>query len=361
LEGAVQPGILIKNLQRADLSFCDEAETFLQSGFWGSFKARFGWDALAFRVEWAAGGENAGDEVKSLLVLRRILAPGLSLAYVPWGPELPASCPDRAAALVVLTAALKAELPKNTAFIRFDLPWYTENIDAHFILPAPFLRSGVDIQAPDTVIVDLTQPMESLLEQMKPKWRYNARLAKKRGVVVNQADGKKITIFYELLNETAIRDGIAIHSPDYYKTLFESGWYSGKKPDLRLYLAEHGGDVLAGIVTLFRGREAVYLYGASSNKKRNFMATYLLQLKAMEDAKASGCEEYDLYGIPPNEDQAHHLAGLYRFKTGFGGRMIHRSGCWDYPYRPVIYRLLRSAETVRKSIMQIGRQNKHYV
>ncbi len=29
--------------------------------------------------------------------------------------------------------------------------------------------------------------------------------------------------------------------------------------------------------------------------------------------------------------------GLYRFKTGFGGREVHRPGCWDVPYRPLAY------------------------
>ena len=163
-------------------------------------------------------------------------------------------------------------------------------------------------------------------------------------------------MFYDLLKETARRDGIAIHGREYYQTLFEDNWYDGKTPDIRLYLAEHGGDVLAGIVTLFRGREAVYLYGASSEKKRNLMAPYALQLKAMEDAKASGCEEYDLFGIPPDDDPSHPMAGLYRFKTGFGGRIVHRPGSWDYPSRPLVYRLFSAAEILRKKARTIKKQ-----
>jgi lipid II:glycine glycyltransferase (peptidoglycan interpeptide bridge formation enzyme) len=141
------------------------------------------------------------------------------------------------------------------------------------------------VQAPDTVIVDLKQSMESLVDGMKQKWRYNSRLALKKGVSVGQASSSELDAFYGLLKETATRDGLAIHGSEYYRALFESSWYSGLKPEIKLYLAEHEGDLLAGIVTLFWKREAVYLYGASSNKKRNLMAPYALQLKAMEDAK----------------------------------------------------------------------------
>jgi len=67
------------------------------------------------------------------------------------------------------------------------------------------------------------------------------------------------------------------------------------------------------------------------------MASYSLQWKAMMDAKAKGCLVYDLFGIPPNEDPNHPMAGLYRLKTGFGGKIIHRPGSWDYPCKPFSY------------------------
>jgi lipid II:glycine glycyltransferase (peptidoglycan interpeptide bridge formation enzyme) len=44
------------------------------------------------------------------------------------------------------------------------------------------------------------------------------------------------------------------------------------------------------------------------------------------------------------------MAGLYRFKTGFGGQSIHRSGCWDYPYKTFAYNLFNFAESLRKKL-----------
>jgi lipid II:glycine glycyltransferase (peptidoglycan interpeptide bridge formation enzyme) len=362
-------GPFLKGLVPGDLDSCNGAESFLQSGFWGSFKARFGWNARPFLVSWNRAGDGGGavsrdaEGSRPLLVIRRRLAPGVSFAYVPWGPELPECFPEdgRSAALAELAEALKAFLPNDTAFIRFDPPWYAEGA-AVFPPPLvpPFVRAGADVQPPDTVLVDLGQSMDSLLDGMKSKWRYNARLAPKKGVVIRRADEAGLEMFYSLLKETAARDGIAIHGIQYYQTLFshcreyqkEHG-AAGSGVDLRLYLAEHEGGAVAAIVVLVWNGKATYLYGASSDRKRNLMAAYALQLKAMEDAMAAGCGEYDLFGIPPlpaGEDPDHPMAGLYQFKTGFGGRIIHRPGSWDYPLRSAVYHLFRAAESLRKSL-----------
>jgi len=330
----------LKELVKADLPDCDQAASFLQSGFWGSFKAQFGWEAFAFRSVWKTTA--CKEEEKTLLVLRRRLAPGFSLAYVPWGPELPddVSCQN---ALEELAKYLKEKLPKDTVFIRFDPPWFLDS-DSQSAIPPSFIRAEADIQPPDSVILDLTRSMDSIIENMKPKWRYNYKLALKKGVKVRQAEKSEIEIFYRLLKETSKRDRIAIHGFEYYKGLF---YGNCNTPEIRLYLAEHEGDVLAGIVALFRGPDAVYLYGASSDSKRNLMPAYALQLKAIEDAKNYGCKNYDFFGIPPGNDTSHSMAGLFQFKTGFGGKIIHRPGSWDFPYHYIIYQIFRIAENMR--------------
>ncbi|MDR0495067.1 MAG: peptidoglycan bridge formation glycyltransferase FemA/FemB family protein [Treponema sp.] len=331
----------IKSVSGADLSVCESADSFLQSAMWGRFKARFGWKADAFVVEWA----NAGS--KPLLVLSRRIAPFITMAYIPWGPELPAGLPQ-AGALTELARALRRLLPRSVTFIRFDPPWFTTDIPQ--ALPAPFVRAAADIQPPDTVLVDLTPPDEEILAAMKPKWRYNIGLAQKRGVLVNRDDEQGIDTFYRLLTETATRDGIAVHSIDYYRALFAECCGGAEPLRLSLYTAGHEGGTLAAVVVLCRGKQAVYLYGASSNVKRNLMAPYALQWQAMRDAKASGCVQYDLFGIPPNDDPRHPMVGLYRFKTGFGGGIVRRPGSWDYPCNPALYTLFSGAERLRKKI-----------
>jgi lipid II:glycine glycyltransferase (peptidoglycan interpeptide bridge formation enzyme) len=347
--------VFIKGVTPTELSFCEGADSFLQSALWGRFKARFGWEARGFSVDWSQGGTQPGME-RPLLALSRRIAPLLSMTYIPWGPELPAAFPNdqrtRTMAAEELARGLRPFL--HSAFIRFDPPWFDPEEKPLLLHGGKFRRAGADIQPPDTVLVDLTPPIDDILAAMKPKCRYNIGLAEKRGVVVCEQDNN-IEVFYRLLKETALRDGISVHNIEYYRALLEeSRGESGQTvpTQIRLYTARHENDDLAAIMALFRGKQATYLYGASSNIKRNLMAPYALHWKAMQDAKAFGCTTYDLFGIPPDESPGHPMAGLYRFKTGFGGKIVHRPGSWDYPCKPLLHTLFKNAEILRKKIMQ---------
>jgi lipid II:glycine glycyltransferase (peptidoglycan interpeptide bridge formation enzyme) len=338
----------------------DRASSFLQSAFWGDFKAEYGWKPLRFVLE----AETSGMRSHLLLLLRRLPA-GYSFAYVPHGPEMDVPLTERAVFLAALSDALRPFLPSRCLFIRFDPPWYAvEDIEADALshsldveamrpsIGAPLRRAAADVQPPDTVLVDLRPGEEALLAAMKPKWRYNIRLAEKKGVAVEQAGAESVPEFYELYRATSLRDKIALHPEEYYRRLFSlsaerlSGG-SSKAPDLRLWIARHEGRALAAIVTLFYGEGAVYLYGASSDEKRSLMPAYALQWAAMRAAKAAGCVDYDLFGIPPTRDSGHPMAGLYRFKTGFGGEIAHRAGSWDYPLMSAAYTCFRTAEGAR--------------
>ncbi len=353
---------------------CAPASSFLQTPFWASFKERHGWKPLYFLVEGAGSREPV-----PLTVLVRRVARVASIAYVPLGPDVDiAGRNERSALLVTLTRLLRPYLPKTTLCVRFDPPWGTvETIGDHaeegegiLARPSnplretpvrPVRRASADVQPPDTVILDLALDEETLLSAMKPKWRYNIRLGEKKGVTIRALSGKDaeeagIDAFYALYLETSARDGIAIHSRSYYRDLVRHAEENAartvrspldKSASVRVYLAEHEGDLLASIVTLFAGDEAVYLYGASSNEKRNLMPAYSLQWRAIRDAKAAGCARYDFYGIPPTDDPAHPMYGLYRFKTGFGGSIVHRVGSLDVPAIPVLYGWYRVAESLR--------------
>jgi lipid II:glycine glycyltransferase (peptidoglycan interpeptide bridge formation enzyme) len=345
----------IQEIQVTDLKACKNADTFLQSAMWGEFKSRFDWKAKAFQINWSFNGLL---EKTVFLALCRRFALNFELSYVPWGPQLPTSFPAdvRTAAIGELAQKLKPFFARNTVFIRFEPPWGNSSVmdseQSVGFLSAGFKTAAAAIQAPDTVIINLDASCDEILAQMKPKWRYNISLASRKGVQINtENETDKLEIFYNLLKETAQRDKISIHSFNYYKTLFElCKIHTDSGIQLRLYTALHENDALAAIIVLFYGQNATYLYGASSNNKRNLMAPYALQWKAMLDAKEAGCQHYDLFGISPNDDPNHPMSGLYRFKTGFGGQIVHRTGGWDYPYKPLFYNMFRIAEDFRKKI-----------
>lgn len=350
--------------------------TFLQTPFWCEFKARHGWTYRRFSLQ--IEYEDAQNDFE-VSVLNRDFAKGkFSIAYIPLFPKLPfdtqqVSANDQTiefgAFLHDIAMALKPELPSNTIAIRFDpdvsfddlMECYAYNKGLKIVSFADKLglhKNKVDIQPPDTTLVDLTGTEEEILEKMHSKWRYNIRLSAKKGVVINKYDGKSINLsekidkFYELTKETNARDGNSSHAKDYYLDLIRSSAEEREQgidvPQINLYIAEHEGEEIAAIMTLFSHDEAIYLYGASSNHKRNLMPNHLLQWTAMKDAKAYGSKYYDMYGMPPEgEDENHPMHGLYMFKANFGGRIIHRIGSWDMPLKPVYYSLYGFAESLR--------------
>lgn len=310
---------------------------FLQSGFWGRFKAAFGWEAHAFRLD-----------TVPLLVLTRRIGP-FSFAYIPRGPVDPKAPQRTTSYWDELCSNLKDNLPRTTIFIRIDMPVKDIRTEGELDRPVfgpPLVKAGADIQPPDTVILDISRPEEAIRAAMKPKTRYNIRLAFKKGVEVRECQSEELSIWYELYTETAERDRIAIHGKTYYETLFSLA-KNGKGVSVHLLMAYVEGKPCAGIIVLVYGKTATYLYGASSNEFRNYMPAYALQWEAIRMAKSYGCDTYDLYGIPPNEDPHHPMHGLYRFKTGFGGSILRYGGCWDFPLKPLLYRVYRFIEALR--------------
>lgn len=341
--------------------------------------------------------QNTFSKTENVCVLVRSFAKGLfSMAYVPLYPSLPFSCTDSkklndaidgegvaiidetpvtaetqaiefAALLNETGLALKPYLPANTICVRFDpcVEFETPeerdqfNFGLKFISFADRLKvkkTHVDIQPPDSTRVWLKGTEEEILSAMKNKWRYNINLSARKGVQIEKYTGKdvnlseKLDVFYDLYRITAERDGIAIHAKSYYQDLLEASAKeieNGKDvPEVSLYLAKHEEDYLGAIITLFCRDEGVYLYGCSSNVKRNLMPNFLLQWTAMKDAKAYGCPYYDLYGMPPTDDENHPMHGLYLFKTGFGGQNFHRMGSVDVRLKPV-YKLATAGENLR--------------
>ncbi len=106
--------------------------------------------------------------------------------------------------------------------------------------------------------------------------------------------------------------------------------------------------MLGGIMVFAMGKWAWYMYGASSDQRRNLMPNHLLQWEAMRWAKVRGCAYYDMCGIPDEVSEAATagrqvelgeggLWGVYRFESGFGGRVMRYVGAYDFVYSATAY------------------------
>ena len=331
-----------------------------QTAWWSDVKSRLGCTSLA--VDYGSSTVT-GD----LLVVTSRIAEKVCMAHVPYGPEWGPAADQRGPFLEALSAALRPHLDPSVAFIRYDLPWDSQFANDPNWCDADGLRrpepriaemrmnwgteswalrkAPTDMLVPDTAILDLTSDEEELLARMKPKTRYNIHLAQRQGVRVELADIDRLPEFYELYRATAARQRFYAHRYEHFVALFTTPRTGPDAPTLLFLLARHEHDVLAGAVfSLCRGR-ATYLFGASAYEKRHLMAPYAVQWSAIQIARARGCTSYDLYGVAPTLDSMHPLAGVRRFKSGFGGEIVHRAGSWDFPLDPDTYEQFRAYES----------------
>ena len=77
---------------------------------------------------------------------------------------------------------------------------------------------------------------------------------------------------------------------------------------------------MAGAMVIFWSGIAFYHQAASLNKYAKLSIPYLLQWRAIKEAKARGCNVYDFWGFTdPEKFPKHPWAGPTLFKMGFGG------------------------------------------
>jgi len=321
----------------------------LQTWQWGQVKSRFGWQP--HHLLWRDGGNQI--QAAALALERRISVKGVtmptSIIYIPRGPLLDWSheaivsqvCKDLqtfAKGIKAIFIKIDPDLP-----VGFGIPGEeSEGADptgenVHSLLKGfGWVFSDEQIQFRNTVQVDIRQGEEDLLMRMKSKTRYNIRLAKRRGVLIRRGDASDIDLLYQMYAHTAIRDDFIIRNQGYYRAVWETFFKASLATPL---IAEVEGQVVGAAVIFRSAKRAWYFHGMSMDEHREKMFNYLLQWEAMLYAKEAGCHTYDMWGAPDVFTEADPLWGVYRFKDGFGGQVVRTLGAWDFPNRPILYRL----------------------
>ncbi|MDI3341519.1 MAG: peptidoglycan bridge formation glycyltransferase FemA/FemB family protein [Sphaerobacter sp.] len=311
----------------------------LQGWRWGAFKSRHGWQPRRLLLS------QHGTAVAAAQMLLRTAGP-VRIAYVPRGP-MGRDLDDPVLAATV-TTALDHWARRERAMVLFiepDRPW-SGALRAGSLGWQP---SDLEFQPQRTIKVRVDRSDDELLNAMRPKTRYNIRLARRRGVSTRIGTLDDIPRFYRLLTETGQRDKFGIHRVEYYRDVLTTFG-----DDAALILAEVDGDPAAAIIVVRQGQEAIYLYGASAGRHQRHMPSYLLQFAAMQWARAAGCRVYDLWGIPPKDEPPPDVAeprdtvnvraglwGVYRFKQGFGGEVVSYPGVVERSSLPALVRVWR--------------------
>ncbi len=317
---------------------------FAQSYLWSKQKPMWVWKAVAVRDE---HGRIKGSLA---VMIRKMPLVGRTLMYGCRGPVCDLDDRETFAQLLEGAKALAKEYKSYVIKLDPDVP--SSNTAFADLLHSFGFQSkegGKNFEAIQPKYVFRLNVAGKTEEEIQAgfhqKWRYNIRVAQKKGVEVRICGKEMIPAFADLMLTTGVRDGFVTRQPSYFSAMLDNlGEHA------RLYMAFHEGLPIAGALAIHYGDKVWYLYGASSNEHRNLMPNYLLQWRMIQWALETGCRIYDFRGVSGDLSEDNPLYGLYRFKKGFGGDFTEFVGEMDLVLNRPVYTFVEKSTSLFKDL-----------
>lgn len=318
--------------------------SFMQANEWGEVKYP-NWEQKIIYLE------DNNDIVASMAILIRKFSV-FTLFYVPRGPIVDLYNIKLVNKLIdevnELAKQNKAFVLKMDPQVKYNEKLYNLYKNKGFKITKKNANSDNLIQPKHNAVLYIkNKTEEELLESFSQKTRYNVRLAAKKGVTVRYShDLEDLKKFYQLYKTTTVRDKIGCREITYFEKMLNSY----PKDKIRIYIAEFEGEPLSAAISTNYGKELFYVYGASSNEKRNLMPNYLMQWEMIKWGLEEKCSLYNFGGLLHLDSDN----GLYRFKTGFCGEegIEEYIGEIDKVYNKFGYFLFSKAVPVFKKIVK---------
>lgn len=268
-----------------------------------------------------------------MILIKRITKLKSSIIYSPGGPVC--DILNESILKKLIDEIDNIACIENAFVLKFDpkIIYSEENIKYFKSFNMILSRNNSTIQPIYNIaITTKDKNMESILSDMSSNSRYSVKYAIKKNVqIYSSRNLGDLKIFYELYNQTVNRNKFPCRSYDYFESLLKSF----NDDEIKIYIAKHEGDYLAAAIAINYGKEVTYLYGSSSDIKRNLRATYFLQYEMIRWAVETKCEKYNLGGVlditPSNT--------IYKFKSGFSKEdsIIRNIGEINKIYNPYIF------------------------
>jgi lipid II:glycine glycyltransferase (peptidoglycan interpeptide bridge formation enzyme) len=240
---------------------------------------------------------------------------------------------DATTSLTSLPPAERSQVGASVVSQLQDLGWKAQSVEGGFAAGQPQFNFWIPLVDGDGT----PRSEQDVLAGMNQQWRRNIKKAAKLGVEVERGETSDLAAFHELYVLTAQRDHFTPRPLSYFQTMFDA--LGAEEPDrIRLYLARHEGDLVAGTIWIRVGTHAWYSYGASSTEKRDVRGSNAIQWQMISDSLAAGARVYDLRGITATLDADDDHVGLIQFKVGTGGEAVEYAGEWDLPLNRAIYK-----------------------
>lgn len=269
------------------------------------------------------------------------------IAFVSQGPAVsPSGAFDRERYSAAIDALVDEYVLRRGLVLRVQPPLHRGAHESE--IAALFAGKGfAPLRRPPyrTIAIDLAPPIDTLRRNLNGKWRTDLSRAERQGLSVSRsADPEAFARFLPLFEQLAASKKFAPpQDVSFFRDVAAAA--AGGADHIRIHIAEHDGEIVAGHIGSYTGDTAVYLLGAANEKGRELRAAYLLQWAVVEYAKGLGQAIYDLGGI----DEAAN-PDVFRFKNRMGGRTIESAAGFERTPGPLAAMAVGNAEVVARLI-----------
>ncbi len=275
-----------------------------------------------------------GDLVGILALISFPLPFSKCYLYAPFGPALKDSSED---VLRFLKEKISEIVKKEGAvFARLELP-KEANGKKVFVKPRGRAKEGSYFQPRTDWQLSLVNSNEEIIQNMNQSARRALRRSEENNVITEilpVTDKSVQKDFFSLMNDTAKRNNFRLHAENYYVGALESL----KESSAFFVRTKVLGETVVTLLIFVFGKEAMYLFGASSDDKKESGATLFSQLKAMEEARERGALIYN-FGAVSSHSGASKFDGITTFKKKFGGYEKWHGDFFDIVGSPLFYTL----------------------
>ena len=286
--------------------------------------------------------EDGGKPVAAIALYRYEMG-GQTFLWAKHGPVwLKEQSPEREAHLRRLLRSVVKERDRSVRFIRMHARY--GDTDLRELLST--------ITYDRTYVIDLVPKTPEKMAAVMPKDGRRAvkraeRVAREAGCTISDETGLSREEFdkvYEVLRETAERDGFKPHDAEVYWTMLTA---LGEK-NARLFVLRKDGVPHAWDLILTSGKDAVAYYGASSNESRTFRGAEALDWWAACTLAQEGYRGLDLMGAGSTRVPSLYTVGQY--KKRYAQHVTEVDGAWDVPVSRAIYSGMRTAKRLRDAL-----------
>jgi lipid II:glycine glycyltransferase (peptidoglycan interpeptide bridge formation enzyme) len=262
---------------------------------------------------------------------------------VTFGPAAKMATADERAAVF---ETLQTMARKHSA-VYLEFNPYTWDTDAEVWtqeLEAAGFRRAADHVYRNSIVVDLSQTEEEIFRQIERRGQKAIRQAADRGIEIRKVPltQENIRTMYKLYCNTCSRTQFI---PEDGGLLEKQLLHFGAQEKAYLFFAYYVDSVVGALVVFNNGESVSTIYQGNDYTEDiiNRRPSNALYWESLKWARANGFRYYDFGGVTlPGATEDPKKAGIYNFKSQFGGQIVTLPGNHVYVNRPFIYRLVNA-------------------